>query len=104
MWNDLYGFHKDGRCQNQTYFRSEAARRKHATESVTEWVIRDGFDWGIQLLQKWMAESQRLARGLGSQDLQVYLEAREKLLLEQAGRLATGLRGLAELLDLPSQR
>ncbi|NIV31599.1 MAG: hypothetical protein GWN58_19565 [Anaerolineae bacterium] len=104
MWNDILGWYGDGRNQNQTYFLSEVARRKHPTESVTEWVIKGGFDWGIQLLKEWMAESQRLASGLGSEDLAVYLGERETMLLEQAERLATGLRGLAELLDLPSQR
>ncbi len=103
MWNDILDWRRDLRSQTPTYFLSEAERQKYSTESVTEWVVKRGFAWGMELVQKWMAESKRLASGLDSKDLAVYLDKRETMLSEQAERIADGLHSVAHLLDLLNQ-
>ena len=102
MWNDLFDWFKDLERETNTYFLSEAKRRKLPDESIIEWVIREGFDWGIEVLQTWMNELKALARNLNSPDMVAYLAEREAMLLQKAEEIAVGLQNLAKLRNLLS--
>lgn len=103
MWNDVIGWRSDLKNQTRTFFLSEADRRRGSDEPVTEWVIRRGFDWGIGTCRTWMDKLREQAVGLKSKDLEVYLEEREGLLLEQEEQMAEGLQSAVQLLDLLGQ-
>jgi hypothetical protein len=55
-----------------TYFLSEARRRKHASQTLADWVVREGFQWGLSCLEEWMADVQAQALKLDSADLLSY--------------------------------
>jgi hypothetical protein len=97
MLNDLFDWRRDMEHQTPTYFLAEAARRRGPAESVAEWVIREGFGWGMGLLHAWMAEIETLAAGLGSPDLAAYLNARQAMLLERKAKVDAGLQGMRRL-------
>jgi hypothetical protein len=86
--------------QTPTYFLAEAQRRRREAETVTGWVVREGFFWGIERLEHWMVELKQLALELHSPELGDYLEVREKLLLKQQAEVAAGLENLAQILNL----
>ena len=97
MLNDLFDWRRDLEHRTQTYFLSEADRRKGPGESVAGWVIREGFEWGIELLQTWMAELKALAHTLDSSALTAYLATREAMLLERKELVSAGLPSLLNL-------
>jgi hypothetical protein len=103
MWNDVFTWRRDIQNGTRTYFVSEAYRRKGATQSASEWVIWEGLDWGIDLLQEWMDDLRAVARHLRSEDLADYLAEREAMLAEQREQVAAGLQSAAELLGLLEQ-
>lgn len=97
MCNDLFHWHEDWSLHTATYFLSEAQRRKRSTESIADWVIEGGFEWGLQLLDAWMAELQQLAVSL-STDLVNHLNYRQALLLTEREEFVELLH-LAKKLD-----
>jgi hypothetical protein len=103
MDNDLYDWRKDTRLGTPTYLLSEGRRRVAPSESVTDWVIREGFAWGMEALAGWMAEMRALADRLDSPELRAYLDARDALLAERYEKIAPGLQGAARLLALLRQ-
>jgi hypothetical protein len=103
MQNDIFDWRKDAKNQTRTYFLLEAERRKAATESVTEWVIRAGFDWGSEMLEVWMAELKAQAGDLHSADLAAYLEQRGEMMRQRKEEIADGLQSAAKLLALLDQ-
>jgi hypothetical protein len=100
MRNDLFDWRRDLQRQARTYFLSEAERRKRSTETVAEWVVREGFAWGVQNLEAWMAELQALAGNLNSPDLEAYLDTREAMMRKQKEDVTDGLQNVAKLLAL----
>jgi hypothetical protein len=98
MLNDLLDWRKDMGHHNQTYFLSEAGRRKAEDEPVAAWVIREGFAWGCDLLHAWMAELKERAQHLPSADLLAYLEARDALFSEREAQIQAGFQNVARLL------
>ena len=65
MSNDTFGWLKDSQNNAATsFFSPESRRRKYPDESVTEWVIREGFEWAMETLETWMAELRALSRDL----------------------------------------
>ena len=98
MFNDLFDWHMDLERQNRTYFLSEAERRKNPDEPIAVWVIREGFEWGIETLQTWMVELRAMAPQLQNPNLAAYLNQREVMLLEQKEEVAEGLRSLGQIL------
>lgn len=98
--NDLFDWQKDSTRQIPTYFLTEAERRRRESETLTEWVIREGFSWGIETLGLWMVELRQSARHLESTALLDYLEVREKMLLNQQAEVAAGLRNIAKILGM----
>jgi hypothetical protein len=103
MYNDLFDWRKDLELQTHTYFLSEAGRRKAVAESVTDWVIREGFAWGIETLATWMAQLKDMSKGLDNPDVLAYLDAREALLSEEHKKIAPGLQSAAQLLAVLRQ-
>jgi hypothetical protein len=98
MFNDLFDWHTDLERQNRTYFLSEAERRKDPDEPIAAWVVREGFEWGIETLQTWMVELRAMAPQLQNPNLAAYLNQREIMLLKQKEEVAEGLRSLGQIL------
>ena len=98
MLNDLFDWHKDMGQHNQTYFLSEAGRRRAADEPVDAWVIREGFAWGCTTLHAWMTTLKEMAQDLSSPGLLAYLEVREALFAEREAQVRAGFQNLARLL------
>lgn len=97
MWNDLFDWSKDLRFETRTYFLAEAARRKQPAESVAQWVICEGFEWGATLLATWLTDLRALAVPLNSPDIDQYLTVREALLQQDLATLSADLRQLEKL-------
>jgi hypothetical protein len=97
MLNDLFDWRRDMQHDTPTYVLSEASRRKGPAESVAGWIMREGFEWGMDQLQAWMVELKALARGLDSPALAAYLETREVTLLEQAQQVRAGFENMRRL-------
>jgi hypothetical protein len=97
MYDDLFDWHDDLLRGSQSYFLSEAARRKRADQSIAAWVVAEGFEWGIETLLKWLTELHEAARQVTSLDLQADLAERETRLRRQRDDLAGGLHMLAQL-------
>jgi hypothetical protein len=101
MLNDMLGWSRDLQRGTATYFLTEAGNRAGSGASIAEWVIGQGYAWGMSELAPWMADLQAAARGLGSPALVAYLEGREHDLLaawEDLRDEMTPLRRLAESL------
>ena len=81
MQNDMLGWSRDLQRGTPTFFLSTAAEGAGPAGSIAEWVISDGYAWGMDQLRPWMADLVASARGLGSPDLVRYLEGRERALL-----------------------
>ena len=103
MVNDLFGWRKDLKLHTPTYLLSEARRRKAPSESVTDWVIREGFAWAMETLAAWMVEMQAMGATLDSPDLLAYLKGRDTLLSERYDKIAPGLESAARLLAVLRQ-
>jgi len=99
MLNDTFDWPKDSQNKAGTFFLSEARRRKSPDESLTEWVIREGFDWAIGSLEKSMSELRALANDLESPGVMEHLDIRAVAFTEKKDGCAEGLRCLAELRD-----
>jgi hypothetical protein len=101
MLNDMLGWNRDLRNGTATYFLSEARSRAGSGGAIAEWVISDGYEWGMSELSSWMAYLKEAARGLESRALGRYLEVRERDLVTAWESLRGGLgslRGLARSL------
>jgi hypothetical protein len=98
MWNDLFDWVKDMQYETQTYFLSEARRRKRPEEALFDWVIREGFDWGLAVLDEWMLELQAMASDLESPRLKNYLTERKTLLSKQKAGIIQSLEQSEEFL------
>lgn len=108
MGDDIVDWIKDIRQDTNTFFLSQAQNQKKPDEPVLDWVIREGFQWGMGLMDGWMDELQETARDLESPELQSYLEMRSELhanhraenteRLKQLNKLLSGFR---RALDLP---
>jgi len=99
MSNDTFDWLKDSRNNAGTFFLSEARRRAYPDESVTEWVIREGFEWAMDTLQAWMSELRTLANGLENPAIMEHLDGRAAILGERRKNSSEGLRNLAKLRD-----
>jgi len=73
MQNDLFHWYEDLAQGIPTFFLAEANRRKLQEESLPDWVLREGFLWGLDLLDEWMTEMQRQTLELRSSELDQYL-------------------------------
>ena len=100
FFNDLFSWAKDHAAQTSTWFLSEAGRRAAAGETVSAWVMREGFAWGVALLAHWLDELKDQAARLGSQPLAAYLATRAALLAEQSAKVEAGFQAMRALMAL----
>ena len=64
MLNDLMGWQKDLQHGQATYVLSEAHRLSGEGEGPSGWMVREGFDWGLSLIEEWVDDaSEDLAEG-----------------------------------------
>jgi hypothetical protein len=103
MDNDLFDWRRDLELQTRTYFLSEAERRKEPGESVADWVIREGFAWGVEVLASWMAQLQEMGEELDTPGLSAYLKAREAMSSARQETVTAGLHAAAQLLAVLRQ-
>jgi len=96
MLNDMLGWNRDLQRRTATYFLSEAESQA-GSGAIAEWVISDGYAWGMSELSTWMADLKLTARGLDTPALGRYLEVRERDLLATWEGLRGGLRSLRGL-------
>ncbi len=105
MLNDMIGWSRDLQRRTSTYFLFEAAERAGPDGSIAEWVVSEGYAWGMEQLRPWMAELVTTARELDSPGLVRYLEARERALeatwQDLSGEIGS-LQRLARTLRKPS--
>jgi hypothetical protein len=97
MLNDTFDWLKDSQNNAGTFFLSEAQRRKYSDESVTGWVIREGFGWAMETLETWMYELRALSRDLQSPAVMEHLDMRAAALAKKRNDFAEGLGSLAKL-------
>jgi hypothetical protein len=97
MMDDLFDWHRDLQLGQQSYFLSEAQRRKRTGESVEAWVIRAGFNWGIEHLRCGLSELRTASHELGSDDLECFLIRRGERLAQDREELGAGLTALREV-------
>lgn len=100
MYNDVFSWQKDMKMGIPSYFLSEGKRRRREEESLTGWVVREGFGWGAEMMDSWLSDLQKKAGELESPSLIKYLELRQNLLAAQKDELAEGLKELAKLLGV----
>ncbi|MDP9271481.1 MAG: hypothetical protein M3P14_11015, partial [Chloroflexota bacterium] len=65
--------------------------------SIAEWVISDGYEWGMSELAPWMTDLVSTAGVLGSPALVAYLEGRERALRASWEDLRLGMGSLQRL-------
>ena len=99
LLNDVFDWQRDETRHTHTYFLSEAQRRRKTGESVGGWVVREGFAWAIDKLDEWMSALQMQAGQLQSREMSDYLDTRQAMLDEQAGKVKAGLQSLARIVE-----
>jgi hypothetical protein len=99
MWNDIRDWAGDERNGIVTYFLSEGRRRKRPGETIGEWVVREGYDWGLAVLDDWMREMKDQAVALGSPDLGEYLAQRDVFERNLREKIQLGLKNLGRLFE-----
>ncbi len=100
MSNDLFDFQRDLDARRTTFFLSEGARRKRESETVAGWVVREGFDWGISRLERWLDDLALAAGECGSPGLGGYIELRAVDLRETSRTVRDGLQSVRRVLAL----
>lgn len=100
MADDVFDWRTDLSRDSATYFLSEGYRRKGPSESVTAWIIREGFHWGVAGARRRLASVKARSRALRSPEVERYVSRRETLLLVEQERLRQGLAHLAGLAPL----
>jgi hypothetical protein len=97
LTDDLFDWHDDLRRDAATWVLSEAGRRAAAGESVAAWIVREGFEWGVDTLRSWMTGLREAAHELECTKAVEHLAARESRLLERWDGVRPGLRSLGIL-------
>lgn len=95
--DDLMDWYIDAQRGACTYFLCEAERRRDRDEPALRWVLREGFQWGIDTLEQWKNRLKCTARELGSDDAAGFLDRRGEMLMEAAHNLLPGMRALEEV-------
>jgi hypothetical protein len=76
MRDDLLDWSRDMENGTATYLLSEAARRKRADEDVPRWMLREGFDWAIDVLEEFAKKATELASKFPVPEMQEDLNRR----------------------------
>jgi hypothetical protein len=97
---DWYVDQKNGLC---TYLLSQAQRLKRKDESVEQWMVRDGYQWSIGVLNQFAKRACELAAELNVPEMEEELEARSDQLSQHLGHLCDTLsridRGMGRVLN-----
>jgi hypothetical protein len=94
MEDDLFDWHHDLRHRKTSYFLTEANKRK-GFDTVDAWVIREGFQLGLETLQRELSALRDLARPLTSPDVASYLDLREAVLEDQKTKISEAFQVLS---------
>jgi hypothetical protein len=97
MLNDTFDWLSDSFHHKGTFFLSEAARRKRHDESLLEWVLREGLEWGMDTLETWMRELRIQAKELECPDAVDYLDRRAAKFVQRKAVVTDGLCNLSKL-------
>jgi hypothetical protein len=97
MVDDVFDSLLDAQKGTVTYFLTEGKRRKRANESVSAWIIREGFAWACEEAESYAPWLSRIAQALGSSDLIRYVEHRRAEISSCFERMRPGLLELARL-------
>jgi hypothetical protein len=103
MVDDILDWHRDRSVDRATYFLTQGERQKRSLECLEEWILREGCDWGFNLLNEWMSRLQQSSAQLGSPGLMEYLAGRKAWAAEQHAALSNGLAELARLAGILGQ-
>lgn len=90
LHNDVFDWQRDRSADVRTWFLCEADRRRSADESVSAWVAREGFEWGLSELESGLARLRGLADQTGSSAMAAYFGDRSARL----ERAAAEVRGV----------
>jgi hypothetical protein len=100
MNSDIFHWHEDLSHGVTTYFLSEARKQKSANESPADWVLREGFQWGLNILDLWMADVLEQARNLNNENLIHYLSFRRSSTRKSGQEVRTALQSASKLSSL----
>ena len=100
MQGDIFHWYEDLTNGVQTFFLSSGQQRKSADESITDWTLREGFRWGLDLIEEWMAVLQNEALSLGSKDLSLYLSYRQKMTRKAGLQVLKALESASKIRSL----
>lgn len=95
--NDLQSWRRDLATGATTYLLCEARRRRLPGEPVAGWLIREGLDWAMDILQDWMTDLMKLIGPLGSPGLGAYLTHRQEMLYVQTKAVRSGAEAVRRL-------
>ena len=93
MEDDLFDWHQDLRHGKTSYFLTEANRRK-GFDTVDAWVLREGFQRGVETLQQELLALRDLVPALNSPVVARYLDLRETMLEGQKTRISEAFQVL----------
>ena len=102
MYNDVFGWTKDLYHETPSYFLSEARRRRGPDQTEMSWIINEGFDWGVHLLESWLDELHEVAAPLACPEIVSYLSTRRTLLQNQSVEVSDAFWKLERLLEVQS--
>ncbi len=105
MEDDLFDWYHDLRHGKTSYFLTEASRHIDF-ESVDAWVISEGFQQGMETLQRELSALRPLVPSLHSPNVVRYLESRQTMLESQKVRIGQAfqvLKDVARITDHKAQ-
>ncbi|MBV9267110.1 MAG: hypothetical protein JO061_13150 [Acidobacteriaceae bacterium] len=76
MRDDVMDWHRDLSNGTATYLLSEAAKRKTPEEDIPHWMLREGFDWSVEVLDQLATKATELASRIKVPEMQSDLSAR----------------------------
>jgi hypothetical protein len=91
--NDFFDWRHDSIYGIVTYISSEW-RRQAPGASITEWFLREGFDWGVGELKLRFENVRLRGEELGNEAVVAWLIARRRALDDDIGRVLAGLNVL----------
>jgi hypothetical protein len=94
--DDLFDWHHDLLHGKTSFFLTEA-RKHNSFDSVEAWMIRAGFQQGMEILQRELSSLRLLVDGLNSPDVVRYLDLRETTLESQKIRIFEAFQVLQDV-------
>jgi len=100
MNSDLFHWNEDLSQGVNTYFLSEAKKRKSTNESHADWILREGFQWGLTILDDWMTDAQDQASQLNSKGLMHFLAYRQESTRKSGQEIVSVLQTASKISSL----